>query len=74
MIVDGRLIENLHAEDVRRVVALADAIEALARANFGGGGSDSDLRSQGFCQPADAARRARLTPAVAPGAAGRWQA
>ena len=30
-VLDGRLIENLHVEDARRVVALADAIEALAR-------------------------------------------
>ena len=30
-VLDGRLIENLHVEDARRVVALADAIDALAR-------------------------------------------
>ena len=30
-LLDGRLIENLHVEDARRVVALADAIDALAR-------------------------------------------
>jgi citrate lyase beta subunit len=28
-VLDGRLIENLHVEDARRVVALADAIAAL---------------------------------------------
>ena len=32
VLLDGRLIENLHVEDARRVVELADAIEALARA------------------------------------------
>lgn len=31
VLLDGRLIENLHVEEARRVVALADAIEALAR-------------------------------------------
>ena len=31
VVLDGRLIENLHVEDARRVVALAEAIEALAR-------------------------------------------
>ena len=30
-VLDGRLIENLHVEDARRVVALADAIAVLAR-------------------------------------------
>jgi citrate lyase subunit beta/citryl-CoA lyase len=35
-VLDGRLIENLHVEDARRVVALADAIDALARADTGG--------------------------------------
>jgi citrate lyase subunit beta / citryl-CoA lyase len=30
-VLDGRLIENLHVEDARRVVALADAIDTLAR-------------------------------------------
>jgi citrate lyase subunit beta/citryl-CoA lyase len=29
-VLDGRLIENLHVEDARRVVALAEAIEVLA--------------------------------------------
>jgi citrate lyase subunit beta/citryl-CoA lyase len=28
-VLDGRLIENLHVEDARRVIALADAIQAL---------------------------------------------
>jgi citrate lyase subunit beta / citryl-CoA lyase len=28
-VLDGRLIENLHVEEARRIVALADAIEAL---------------------------------------------
>ena len=31
VLVDGRLIENLHVDDARRVVELAAAIEALAR-------------------------------------------
>ena len=31
VLVDGRLIENLHVEDARRVVALADAIDARSR-------------------------------------------
>lgn len=31
VLLDGRLIENLHVEEAHRVVALADAIEALAR-------------------------------------------
>jgi hypothetical protein len=31
VLLGGRLIENLHVEDARRVVALADAVEALAR-------------------------------------------
>lgn len=31
VLVDGRLIENLHVEDARRVVVLADAIDAVAR-------------------------------------------
>jgi citrate lyase subunit beta/citryl-CoA lyase len=31
VVLDGRLIENLHVDDARRVVALADAIEAMAR-------------------------------------------
>jgi citrate lyase beta subunit len=30
-VLDGRLIENLHLEDAKRVVALAEAIEALAQ-------------------------------------------
>jgi citrate lyase subunit beta/citryl-CoA lyase len=30
VVLDGRLIENLHVEDARRVVALAEAIDALA--------------------------------------------
>ena len=30
VVVDGRLIENLHVADARRLVALAEAIEALA--------------------------------------------
>lgn len=30
VVLDGRLVENLHVDDARRVVALADAIEALA--------------------------------------------
>ena len=29
--VDGRMIENLHVDNARRVLAMADAIEALAR-------------------------------------------
>lgn len=32
VVVEGRLIENLHVEEARRVVALADAIAALAAA------------------------------------------
>ena len=31
VVLDGRLIENLHVEEARRVVALAEAIGALAR-------------------------------------------
>jgi citrate lyase subunit beta/citryl-CoA lyase len=31
VVLDGRLIENLHVDEARRVVAMADAIEALAR-------------------------------------------
>ncbi len=31
VVLDGRLIENLHVEDARRVVTLAEAIDALAR-------------------------------------------
>jgi citrate lyase subunit beta/citryl-CoA lyase len=31
VLLDGRLVENLHVDDARRVVALAEAIEALAR-------------------------------------------
>ena len=31
VVLDGRLIENLHVEDAQRVVALAESIEALAR-------------------------------------------
>jgi len=31
VVLGGRLIENLHVDDARRVVALADAIEAMAR-------------------------------------------
>jgi citrate lyase subunit beta/citryl-CoA lyase len=31
VLLDGRLVETLHVEDARRVVALAEAIEALAR-------------------------------------------
>jgi citrate lyase subunit beta / citryl-CoA lyase len=30
VLLDGRLIENLHVEDARRVIALADAIAAMA--------------------------------------------
>jgi citrate lyase beta subunit len=30
MAIDGRLIENLHVDDARRVLTLADAIAALA--------------------------------------------
>jgi citrate lyase subunit beta/citryl-CoA lyase len=29
VVVDGRLIENLHVEEARRLVVLAEAIEAL---------------------------------------------
>ncbi|HUI18410.1 MAG TPA: CoA ester lyase [Alphaproteobacteria bacterium] len=32
VLVDGKLIENLHVEEARRLVALADAIQALAAA------------------------------------------
>jgi citrate lyase beta subunit len=31
--VDGRLVENLHGENARRVLTLADAIEARAGAD-----------------------------------------
>jgi citrate lyase subunit beta/citryl-CoA lyase len=31
VVLDGRLIENLHVDDARRVLALAEAIEALGR-------------------------------------------
>jgi citrate lyase subunit beta/citryl-CoA lyase len=31
IVLDGRLIENLHVDEARRVVTLAEAIEALAR-------------------------------------------
>jgi citrate lyase subunit beta/citryl-CoA lyase len=31
VVLDGRLIENLHVEEARRVVGLAEAIETLAR-------------------------------------------
>jgi citrate lyase subunit beta/citryl-CoA lyase len=31
VLLDGRLIENLHVDDARRVIALADAIAALSR-------------------------------------------
>jgi citrate lyase subunit beta/citryl-CoA lyase len=31
VLVDGQLIENLHVEDARRVVALADAVDARSR-------------------------------------------
>ena len=31
VVLDARLIENLHVEEARRVVALAEAIDALAR-------------------------------------------
>jgi citrate lyase subunit beta/citryl-CoA lyase len=31
IVLDGRLIENLHVDEARRVVALAEAIEALSR-------------------------------------------
>jgi citrate lyase subunit beta/citryl-CoA lyase len=31
VVLDGRLIENLHVDEAQRVVALAEAIEALAR-------------------------------------------
>jgi citrate lyase subunit beta/citryl-CoA lyase len=30
VVVDGKLIENLHVEDAKRIVALSDAIEAMA--------------------------------------------
>lgn len=33
VVVDGKLIENLHVESARRLVALADAIAALDAAN-----------------------------------------
>ena len=29
VLVDGKLVENLHVENARRLVALAEAIEAL---------------------------------------------
>jgi citrate lyase subunit beta / citryl-CoA lyase len=32
VVLDGRLIENLHVDEARRVVALAEAIEAVTRA------------------------------------------
>lgn len=32
-VVDGKLVENLHAENARRLVALADAIDSLAEQN-----------------------------------------
>jgi citrate lyase subunit beta/citryl-CoA lyase len=32
VVVDGRLIENLHVENAERVVALAEAIERRAKA------------------------------------------
>ncbi len=35
VLVEGRLIENLHVEEARRVVALADAITALGEAGQG---------------------------------------
>ncbi|MCA9578068.1 MAG: CoA ester lyase, partial [Myxococcales bacterium] len=30
LVVDGKLIENLHVENARRLVALSEAIEAMA--------------------------------------------
>ncbi|HEV8026248.1 MAG TPA: CoA ester lyase, partial [Stellaceae bacterium] len=33
VLVDGKLIENLHVEDARRTVALADAIAEMERAH-----------------------------------------
>ena len=35
VVVDGRLVENLHVEDARRVVALAEAIAARVAAATG---------------------------------------
>jgi citrate lyase subunit beta/citryl-CoA lyase len=32
VLVDGKLIENLHVEDARRTVALADQIREMERA------------------------------------------
>jgi citrate lyase subunit beta/citryl-CoA lyase len=32
VLVDGRLVENLHVENARRVVAIAEAIERSADA------------------------------------------
>jgi citrate lyase subunit beta/citryl-CoA lyase len=36
VLVDGKLIENLHVESARRLVAMAEAIEALAADTKGG--------------------------------------
>ena len=33
VVVDGRLVENLHVESARRVVSMADAIAAMAAAS-----------------------------------------
>jgi citrate lyase subunit beta/citryl-CoA lyase len=33
VVVDGRLVENLHVESARRVVGMADAIAAMEAAN-----------------------------------------
>ena len=35
-VLDGRLIENLHAAEARRVIALAEAIEVLESAATAG--------------------------------------
>src|SRR5262249_15962042 len=52
-VLDGRLIENLHVDDARRVLALADAIPERPKAgalehtagNQGGSGHDRHARS-----------------------------
>jgi len=33
VVVDGQLVENLHVENAKRLVALAEAIKALEAAN-----------------------------------------
>ena len=38
VVVDGKLVENLHVLDARRVVELADAIAKLEAANAGAAG------------------------------------